>query len=132
MLGSTDKLSASKQICLEKFTLLEDPTMAQTKIRPLEQGTSFVLHRPYVYVGSSGFSSFSPFLKRYHWLSMQKMGELMSRRRDGFMGQVVDIQVCPNQRFLSAVVVRGRKIMVALWSLSDDGFDLYLGRQEML
>jgi hypothetical protein len=123
VLGSTARCFPLGPKGLQKFALLEDPTMAQIKVRPLEEGARFLLRHPYVYVCDGPTTFIKPFLRRYHWLSMQEMGELMIPRIEGALGRVVDLQICPNQRFISVVLVGAQKIMIAVWSLSDEGFD---------
>jgi hypothetical protein len=123
VLGSTARFPPSRQSRLEKSTLLEDPTVALAKVCPLGDGARFLIRHPYVYVLNRSFSLSSAFLKRYHWLSMQYVGEIFPPQIDGFMGRLVDVQVCPNHQFISAVVVGSKNIVIALWSLSDEGFD---------
>ena len=123
VLRPTMKLVQSKAERLQKVTILEDPTNAKPNIRPVVEGASFVICHPHVYVLSASMSISSAFLNRYHWLSMQNMGTLSPPRIDGIMARVVEIQLNPSERFISAVLVGSPNISVAVWSFSDEGFD---------
>ena len=124
VLRPTTRLVQSKAERLQKVTILEDPTNAKPNIRPVAEGASFVICHPHVYVLSASMSISSAFLNRYHWLSMQHIGTLSPPRIDGIMAPVVEIQLNPSERFISAVLVGSPNISVALWSVSDEGFNI--------
>jgi len=84
ILTSTTWCSLSNGMKLQKATFLEDPTKLVSHVRALGEGASFILSQQYVYV-LTGSPFMGPFLVRYHWLSMQRLGEIHFPRikRDG-------------------------------------------------
>jgi Cdc6-like AAA superfamily ATPase len=130
VLLTTVRCSATKKTRLQKVTLLEDPAKLVPHMRALETGASFILCAQHVYVLSS--STFSdPFLTHYHWLSMQRLGELQFPRVDGMITWLAEAQLSVSERYVAAVKVGATKITVAVWSVSEEGFDpLSWGRED--
>lgn len=115
--------NSSRLAKLQKTTLLVDPNNSFPKVRPLEGGDGFLLRQPYVYVLANTSWASGTFLVRYHWLSMQALSEISYPRTPGMMSKLGETQLSPSGRYVVAVLIAAGRITVALWSISEEGFE---------
>jgi hypothetical protein len=117
------------QVKLQRMTKLLDPTDWRPQSKNIRNGDTFVLRQPYVFVFESnrkraGMDSRS--VTRYHWLSMQEMGQVslpLFATRDGRKRVVTQVQISESGRYVLVVWLSFGSLTTCVWSISDDGFD---------
>ncbi|KAF2189399.1 hypothetical protein K469DRAFT_64389 [Zopfia rhizophila CBS 207.26] len=117
------KLAPQSKIERQVTTTLSDPVKPNPNLRPIPMSGNFILREPYLYVFSGGASHWGSFLVRYHWPSMQALGELQYPPSSDYHSWVPEVQMSPSGQYLSAVKVSATSIILALWKVSEEGFE---------
>jgi hypothetical protein len=111
---------------LQRMTKLLYPTDWRPQLKPIRRGDTFVVRKPYVFAFESNRKpsprSLDPVI-RYHWVSMQKMGQVPAAKWNGRSQVVTQIQISESGRYIFVVWLSFSSLTTHVWSISEDGFD---------
>jgi len=115
-----------REVKLQRMTKLQYPTGWRPELKLIRKGDTFVVRKPYAFAFSSN-RNYSPMMMeqvtRYHWLSMQEVGQIPTAKWNGRRQVVTQIQLSESAQYILVVWLSYSSLITHVWSVSEEGFD---------